>query len=280
LLQILSNVLRIWKPPFPLFVITFGITSLGQAYQDTHANTFVAGAHAAHRWLGFIHAMYMAGCLVGPFIATAIASSTPSQWGLFYVVPLGLGIINLGLVNVAFWDMVKLNWRPEVSQDANPSAHHPPASEEQTNPSQAATALIKATFSIPSFWLLSLFYFFYLGAAVTAGGWVVEFLVVVRRGELSQIGYVAAAFSGGGFLGRLLLAEPTNRFGEKPMVFTYCTFCVGLQVLFWLYVTLSNRFCAESKFVYRVPNIIAASLAISFIGFFSGPLFAAVSIAS
>ncbi|VZI06397.1 unnamed protein product [Fusarium fujikuroi] len=165
-LQVIAHALRSWKPPFPLFTITFWLASLGQAYQDTHGNTYVSGVKGSHRWLAFIHAMYMAGCLVGPFVATGVASAGTS-------------------------------------------------------------------------------------------GWVVEYLVEVRNGDINQMGFVPAGFSGGSLLGRLFLAEPTHRFGVRPMIFAFTIFSIGLQVLFWL-----------------VPNIIAASIAISLLGFFMGPYFA------
>lgn len=63
------------------FVATFWIVSVGQALQDTHGNAFVAGTRDGRRWLALIHAMYMAGCLFGPFIATAVASAgAVSRW--------------------------------------------------------------------------------------------------------------------------------------------------------------------------------------------------------
>jgi len=43
-----------------------------------------------------------------------------------------------------------------------------------------------------------------------------EYLVTVRGGQVSQMGYVSAGFGGGGsLLGRFVLPEPTHRFGEK-----------------------------------------------------------------
>ncbi|KAM0219938.1 hypothetical protein ACHAQD_006276 [Fusarium lateritium] len=48
-LQVIAHALRSWKPPFGLFVVTFWLVSLGQAYQDTHGNTFVAGVKDSHR---------------------------------------------------------------------------------------------------------------------------------------------------------------------------------------------------------------------------------------
>ncbi|KAL2129158.1 hypothetical protein VTI74DRAFT_8164 [Chaetomium olivicolor] len=65
--QVVGHALRAWGPPFGLLAFSFWFITVGQAFQDTHANTFVAKIPGAHRWLGFIHAMYMAGCLVGPY---------------------------------------------------------------------------------------------------------------------------------------------------------------------------------------------------------------------
>lgn len=65
-------------------------------------------------------------------------------------------------------------------------------------------------------------------------GWVVTFLVDVRKGDLAEMGYVSAGFAGGGFLGRLLLAEPTHRFGERRMIFLYILIALAMQLCFWL----------------------------------------------
>ncbi|UNI15545.1 hypothetical protein JDV02_002069 [Purpureocillium takamizusanense] len=264
-IQILAHALRAWNPPFPLFVVTFWLASLGQAYQDTHGNTYVAGVKGAHRWLAFIHAMYMAGCLVGPFVSTAVASAgATSRWYLFYTVPLGIGVVNLALVLVAFRDSLRFKRAapsgdetgPESSTDTSTDAAE---ASQRVSRNKGAMMLIKETVRLPSVWLLSTFFFFYLGAVLTASGWVVEYLVDVRKGSLSQMGYVPAGFNGGALLGRLLLAEPTHRFGARRMVFGYVLISIALQLVFWL-----------------VPNIIAASIAVSFIGFFTGPLFATV----
>lgn len=61
-----------------------------------------------------------------------------------------------------------------------------------------------------------------------------EYLVEVRNGKLSDMGYVPAGFNGGTFLGRLLLAEPTHRWGERRMVFIYSIIGVAFHLVFWL----------------------------------------------
>ncbi|KAG9497491.1 hypothetical protein J7337_010352 [Fusarium musae] len=228
-LQVIAHALRSWKPPFPLFTITFWLASLGQAYQDTHGNTYVSGVRGSHRWLAFIHAMYMAGCLVGPFVATGVASAgSVSRWYLFYTFPLGIGVLNVAFVVYAFWDTLRLK-RKQAPTERTLEADESPASRNDD-----AFSLMKETLKNKNVWLISLFFFFFLGATLTASGWVVEYLVEVRNGDINQMGFVPAGFSGGSLLGRLFLAEPTH----------------------------------------RVPNIIAASIAISLLGFFMGPYFA------
>ncbi|KAJ5266605.1 Major facilitator superfamily domain general substrate transporter [Penicillium angulare] len=266
-IQILAHVLRVWLPPFPLYAVTFFFASLGQAYNDMHANTFVSTQKGAHRWLGFIHAMYMAGCLVGPFAATAVASAdTESQWNLFYYLPLAVGVGNLCAVGISFHDRVgflgkRRNLRE--GEDHDPDHNGQPRAQTDGGSSAGKNALkeIRDTLSTPGVWLLSLFFFFFLGAAVTAGGWMVEYLVNIRNGDVKEMGYIPAGFYGGAFLGRLLLAEPTHRLGERRMIFIYAVLCVGLQLVFWL---------------LSVPNIITEAVAVSLLGFFSGPFFATV----
>ncbi|RSL99835.1 hypothetical protein CEP52_009479 [Fusarium oligoseptatum] len=267
-LQVIAHALRFWRPPFELYAVTFWLVSLGQAYQDTHGNTFVTTMKgAAHRWLAFIHSMYMAGCFCGPFVATAVSSAgETSRWYLFYCLPLALGVINVILVFYAFRETV--GFKPKQSShmattsvDAeaatDPDTHTPPDTSEDTS----ASSLIRETLKTRSVWLLSIFFFFSIGATLTASSWVVEYLVEIRDGDLSKMGYVSVGFNGGSLLGRIFLAEPTHRFGVRKMIFIYSVLSIGLHVLFW-----------------QVPNIIAASISISLLGFLMGPYFATASL--
>ncbi|RDW73510.1 hypothetical protein BP6252_07417 [Coleophoma cylindrospora] len=252
LVQLLAQVLRVWKPPFALFCISFFLIALGQAFQDSNSNTFVATVKGAHRWLGLIHASYSIGLLIGPFVATAIATSGSGRWPLYYSFPLGLGVVNLVLVTWAFRDDIALR-RSVIG-----------AGGEAVKSSDTVWKETKATLQKKVVWLLSMFYFFYLGAAFTAGGWLVEYLVTVRNIKLSTAGYIPTAFYGGTVLGRLLLPEPTYRFGERRMLLLYAVLCCALEVVFW-----------------RVDNLISSTVAIALMGFLLGPNFATgMSVAS
>ncbi|KAL7770080.1 hypothetical protein CFE70_000013 [Pyrenophora teres f. teres 0-1] len=212
LIQVLAHTLRCWTPPFALYVVTFFLQAAGMAYNESHANTFVASIDGAHRLLGFIHAMYALGCLISPFVATAVAARGSAAAG---------------------------------------------DSCAEGSRSKIANRDIVATLKSPSVYLLSLFYFFMLGTGITAGGWVVEYLIEARNGHLPDVGYVPAGLWGGVFLGRVVLAEPTHRFGERRMTMVYCVLILALQLVFWL-----------------VPSLVGGAVSISIMGFFYGPMFA------
>jgi fucose permease len=173
-LQLLSQTLRPWKPPFPLFVLTFFFSALGQAYQDAHCNTFVSSVEGAHRWLGFIHGMYGFGCLVAPFVATTVASArVPSVWTLFYIFPLGLSAFNLILVLFSFKESVCMIKKDITSEEIPPSEGTSSAQgtvARESGRNKSAVEELRQMMKLRSLWLISLFFFFYLGVGTTAGG--------------------------------------------------------------------------------------------------------------
>ena len=182
------------------------------------------------------------GCLIGPFVATAIASAKEkSTWYLYYTFPAGISVLNLAFICWAFRDSLLIRRKtppPAELSDAegsnNTEQMTTPDGEVEVSRNKDAVGLIAATLQRRSVWLLSLFYFFYIGSQITSNGWVVEYLVEVRGGDLSSMGYVPAGFNGGCLLGRLLLAEPTYRLGERRMTFIYCCLALALQLIFWL----------------------------------------------
>ena len=110
----------------------------------------------------------MLGNLVAPFVATPIAAggdeTRNSRWGLFYLFPLGMGVLNVVLVLVAFRDSVP--WKRAGQTTSQGTG----ATDERSGKNKIAIKEMKDTLRLPAVWLLSLFYFFYLGASFTAGG--------------------------------------------------------------------------------------------------------------
>ncbi|KAG0640358.1 major facilitator superfamily domain-containing protein [Tuber brumale] len=232
--QLSAYCLMFWKPPYPLFVFSFFLSGLGIAYQNAQANVLVANVNNSHRWLGILHATFGAGALLGPLIATTITARTV-YWHYFYLVTLGFAVVNLGLLAWTFRDGL-FKGTAAAKESANRD--------------------FKKALSERTVIVLSLFFFLYVGTEITAGGWVVEFLIRARNGEPSKVGYVASGFWAGLTLGRLVLADVTHRLGERRMVFVYIMLALIAQLIFWF-----------------IPNIIANAVMISLLGFFIGPFF-------
>ncbi|KZO90846.1 MFS general substrate transporter [Calocera viscosa TUFC12733] len=253
----ISQVLRIWTPPFPLYAVTFFLASLGQAYQDVQANVFVSEIKASHLYLGLIHAIYSLGLLVAPLIGNTIASQAPGQWPYYYTVPFGIALLNITLVLAAFFDKEDYREIRRLSQFGKPEASQFTETRSRRSTEGSSTFKetiqeMKETLSYRAVWQLSLFYFFYLGASAAVGGWTVLFLT-------KSAGYVPTGTFLGSFLARLLMAHLTHTWlgGEHWMLMIYCTINLALQLVAWL-----------------VNNVIATSVAVSVMGFFFGPFFA------
>ncbi|KAL6924051.1 hypothetical protein ACHAP8_011972 [Fusarium lateritium] len=271
-LQLVAQCLRPWASQ-PIFFLSFVVQAVGMGYQDTHANAWASGLPNAHRCLGFIHAMFALGCLVGPLAATAIATATGSghsktngveAWRMAYFQLIGIHALNLVCMLLAFGNPLKQWKAPETALPQAPATATADPDVIQRRRNKEAIRDIGQLFKMKNFWLIGGFYLFNCGAWSAAGGWVVEYLVAHRDGALEKVGYVPTGFWAGLFLGRLLLAEPTHRFGEQRSIMCLSVVCLLFHLLFWL-----------------VPNLVASAVAFSFMGFFFGPFFATgMSVAS
>ncbi|PKS08574.1 hypothetical protein jhhlp_004960 [Lomentospora prolificans] len=233
--QLVAYALNFWKPPFPLFAFSFFFSGFGVALQCAQANTFVAGLDNAHRWLGLVHASYGLGAFITPIAATTLASRT-AYWNYYYLVLLGCCVANVTLQFFAF--------RKELFKPPPPGTN--------------AGAQMRSALSKRAVWILSMFFFVYVGGEVTVGGWVVEFLISVRNGVPSKVGYVASGFWGGLAVGRIILADITNKLGERRMIFAYILIGLIMQLMFWF-----------------IPDVVANAVVVSLLGFVIGPFFPA-----
>jgi fucose permease len=147
-LQCFAYALNFWKPPFPIFGASFFFSGLGVAYLDAQANTFVAHMSSSHRWLGVLHAIYGLGALLSPTAATIFGTKTP-YWHHFYLLMVFLTVINIAVVSWSFRDSL---FKPSEASDLE------------------ASGQLKTALSQKSVWMLSIFFFLYVGAEVTSGG--------------------------------------------------------------------------------------------------------------
>ena len=115
----------------------------------------------------------------------------------------------------------------------------------------------------PITWLVALFLLGYVGAEVSLGGWIVDFMLKVRDAEPFSAGLTVTFFWLGLTVGRVVLGFVTGRIGEKLAITAYLLLSVALQLLYWL-----------------VPSFVASAVFVAFLGFFLGPLFPAAIVAA
>lgn len=60
--------------------------------------------------------MYALGCLIAPFVATALAARIGERWPLFYLFLAGIGSINIVAVLVGFRDSLRVRKKGSLSE--------------------------------------------------------------------------------------------------------------------------------------------------------------------
>jgi fucose permease len=223
-------------PPYPVLIIAYLLAGLGNGIEDSGWNAWVGAMSNANELLGILHGAYGAGAVIAPLIATAMIASAGLPWYYWYYVMTSF---------TAFYKADAAAFRL-----ANPRTSD-----------VAGSRLREAIGRLPAArttWLAALFLLGYVGAEVALGGWIVVFMIDVRKGAPFASGMVATGFWLGITVGRVVLGFVTPRIGERLSIIIYLPISAGLQLLFWL-----------------VPQFYVSAVAVSLQGFFLGPLFPA-----
>ncbi|KAG8824130.1 hypothetical protein FRC18_010586 [Serendipita sp. 400] len=262
LCQITAYTILSTGPPFPLVCVAYFILGCGLALLNAHANGFLSMLKNPSV-MGVGHAIYGAGALVSPLIATQFAQFTGRRWAYFYSILLFGVIVNLTLYVVVFrgkeYDEIlseigvvatettagEVNSTPHISSDVEG-----PRSDDPIAPPSFASIMKQ-----PSIHLMALFAFVYVGAEVTLGGWIVTFIIRERHGGPSS-GYVSTGFFGGLTLGRVALLWVNKTIGERRVIFIYTLIGIALDITIWF-----------------TPSLIGNAIAVSFIGMALGPMY-------
>ncbi|KAH6867610.1 major facilitator superfamily domain-containing protein [Thelonectria olida] len=226
-------------PPYPVLVVCNMVSGFGNGLTDACFCAWIGSMDKANTIQGLLHSCYSLGALFAPLIATSIVVSAELPWYTYYYVMISISVVEWVGLTVTFWHKTGAAYRAE-------HASGPESSGAGTRDALKS----KVT------WLCALFFFAYMGVEVGLGGWVVTFMLRVRKATRLASGASASGFWAGMALGRAVLGFVTERFGERLCISIYLTISIGLELLFWL-----------------VPQFIVSAVAIAFLGFFLGPLF-------
>ncbi|KAL5622519.1 hypothetical protein FOBRF1_001769 [Fusarium oxysporum] len=227
-------------PPYPVLVVCNIMSGFGNGLTDACFCAWVGAMDKANTVQGFLHAFYSFGALFSPLIATSMVVSAGLPWYTFYYVMIGISVVEWVGLTVSFWQQTGAVYQ----------------AEHAANNSEGSGAGTREALKSKVTWLCALFFFAYMGVEVGLGGWVVTFMLRVRKASAYASGASGTGFWAGMALGRACLGFVTERFGERLCLSIYLLICIGLQLLFWL-----------------VPKFIVSAVAVAFLGFFLGPLF-------
>ncbi|KAK7408124.1 hypothetical protein QQX98_009715 [Neonectria punicea] len=224
-------------PPYPVLVVCNMISGFGNGLTDACFCAWVGAMDKANTIQGFLHASYSLGALFAPLIATSMVVKAGLPWYTYYYLMVGIASVELVGLTVTFWRMTGAVYQAEHAHESSGAGTREALKSKVT-------------------WLCALFFFAYMGVEVGLGGWVVSFMLKVRKASPYASGASASGFWAGMALGRAGLGFVTERYGERFCLTIYLAICIGLELLFWL-----------------VPKFIVSAVAVSFLGFFLGPMF-------
>jgi len=267
-------------------VVVFILAGFGNGLGDSGWNAWIGDMANANEVLGFLHAFYGLGAAISPLVATSLITKAGWQWYQFYYLMAGAAALEVGVLVSAFWKADGRAYRaehPHTADDIDSGASTPTAADmvdsspqsdkargflakispfgKRAKGSKSKTAeAVKNRVTL----LASVFLLIYVGIEVSIGGWIVTFMLNVRKGSPFASGMVSTGFWLGITVGRLILGFVTARVfkTEKHAVATYLVISVALQLMFWL-----------------IPNFFVSAVMISLVGFFLAPLFPAAVVA-
>ncbi|GLB45227.1 putative MFS general substrate transporter [Lyophyllum shimeji] len=260
LFEVVAYSLMVPALPFPVLAIAYFINGIGIAmqeslprsgcsgasdhdFQDAQASGYVAALERnAEAKMGLLHAVYGAGALCSPLVATQFAQLT--RWSFQYLVSLGLSIVNTLILITVFRFKTQDECLQQIGQRV----------PERTSNSQDRSTL-RQILSHKTVHSLAFFIFVYLGVGVTIGGWIVTYIIRERHGGPSS-GYISAGFFGGVMIGRVALLWVNKKIGERLAIFVYAFLAIGLELIVWL-----------------VPSLIGDAVAVSIVGVLLGPMY-------
>lgn len=225
---------------FPAIVAAFFFGGFGLAMCLSKSNVFLALFDKKQsKYLSIAQSGYGVGATISPLIATSFVTAG-INWNLFYLVLLGIAIVTIGLFAYYFTGSEELPWDLKDELVVEDTTNH--------------YELLRIALRNKVTWLIALFTFFYQGAEVSIGGWIVTFLQESRNGGKS-VGYVASGFWSGVTLGRLLLTGPMYKYiGPRRSVIL----CLVISLI-------------AVGLTWAIPNFIAAGTFVSVAGVFVGP---------
>ncbi|KAI0686005.1 MFS general substrate transporter [Cytidiella melzeri] len=225
-------------------LMCFGFFVVGSAFATQLGlfNSYFARLSKPLLWTGLLHGVYGLGAFASPQVATAmLVRGVP--YNIFYTTNVGMNVPLFVLVWLAFGKL-----------DALP--RHPAESSGTSGGSVLSTTLKSR-----EVWSLAIFLMLYVGAEESLGGWIVSYIIEVRKGDPEGASWVASGMYLGLAIGRILLPPLNMLLGERNAVFIYVAFAIVLECLAWLIPSFSSTAICTALIGLVISTFYSAAIA-------------------
>ncbi|KAI7550408.1 MFS general substrate transporter [Hortaea werneckii] len=248
--MIAGYIIAACSPPFPAVVIAYLLLGFGNAINLAMNNVFCGNLANPTIILGAAHGSYGIGGILGPIVATALASNG-ILWSRFYLVTIGVRLTCFAFGGWAFWGL-----------ETEPTSHFHHSSNDVSDEQSGADIrqtskmrLLGRALQNRITLIGALFIFTYQGAEVAESGWFISYLIDYRNGNPQKVGYVTAGFWAGITVGRFVITHASRKVGEKKLVFGLGAGVLIFQLMSWL-----------------IPDVIGNAVAVAIVGLLLGPV--------
>ena len=253
-LRLVAYIIIAVHPPFPVIVCVYVLIGFGHGLANAAWNAWIGAFANANEVLGVLHGFYGLGATVSPVIASSILVRARLPWYVFYYVLVsrvyetyvilyslvylilfpaihqaGAATIELISATVAFWKATG-----EAFVQSHPSS-----------PNRRGNGLREALTKAPASrvtWLCMCLLFLYVGVEVALGGWLVTFMINIRKSSAFASSMTATGFWMGLTLGRVILGFVTPRIGAKYAVPVITNFFLTIKNIIILIINFTKYF--------------------------------------
>jgi fucose permease len=238
-----------------IMVLSGSLLGLGIGLIDAGINTFIASDRRNANKMGFLHAFYGIGALLGPTIATTLLELNFTWRNIYLVFASFVSLVIAGML----WAILH--------------HYHPLTQRIQSNASTRTNLGI--VFRTPAIVLSALLLAIYVGTEASIGNWSYT-VQTVDRGTATWIaGYSVAGYWSGLTLGRFSMGQMVQWFGAIRTIVYSLLLLLLSAMIWWLFpVQLWSLFIIGFSLaaifptiIWLVPQRIDAALVPSAIGF-------------
>ncbi|KAI0638434.1 MFS general substrate transporter [Trametes polyzona] len=231
---------------FGLMCFAYFVIGTAFATQLGLCNAYFAILKKPLMWTGILHGIYGLGAFASPLVATAMVThGVPFHF--FYTTNVAMNIPVFALAWLAFRNLHALPQPPSERQSAE-GASHPTG------------GVLRATLRSRAVWTLAVFLMLYVGAEESIGGWIVSYILEVRKGSPEGASWVASCFYLGLALGRIFLPPLNMLMGERRAVVIYIIVAIGLECVAWFVPVLASTAVCTALVGVAISTFYAAAI--------------------